>query len=54
MYALVTASQFVQTGNYRNVLVVGAESLSRFLNFKDRTTCVLFGDGAGAVVLQAN
>ena len=54
MYALVTASQFVQTGNYRNVLGVGAESLSRFLNFKDRTTCVLFGDGAGAVVLQAN
>ena len=54
MYALVTGSQFVQTGNYRNVLVVGAESLSRFLNFKDRTTCVLFGDGAGAVVLQAN
>lgn len=54
MYALVTGSQFVQTGHYRNVLVVGAESLSRFLNFKDRTTCVLFGDGAGAVVLQAN
>ncbi len=54
MYALVTATQFVQTGSYRNVLVVGAESLSRFLNFKDRTTCVLFGDGAGAVVLQAN
>ncbi|HET7077004.1 MAG TPA: beta-ketoacyl-ACP synthase III [Chloroflexia bacterium] len=54
MYALVTGTQFVQTGNYRNVLVVGAESLSRFLNFKDRTTCVLFGDGAGAVVLQAN
>ena len=54
MYALVTGTQFVETGSYRNVLVVGTESLSRFLNFKDRTTCVLFGDGAGAVVLQAN
>jgi len=54
MYALVTGSQFIETGNYRNVLVIGAEALSRFLNFKDRTTCVLFGDGAGAVVLQAN
>ncbi len=54
MYALVTGSQFIETGSYRNVLVIGAEALSRFLNFKDRTTCVLFGDGAGAVVLQAN
>ncbi|HUS17357.1 MAG TPA: beta-ketoacyl-ACP synthase III [Chloroflexia bacterium] len=54
MYALVTGSQFVQTGAYKNVLVIGAEALSRFLNFKDRGTCVLFGDGAGAVVLQAS
>ncbi|MDQ2808350.1 MAG: ketoacyl-ACP synthase III [Chloroflexota bacterium] len=54
MYALVTGSQFIETGNYRNVLVIGAEALSRFLNFKDRTTCVLFGDGAGAVVLRAS
>jgi 3-oxoacyl-[acyl-carrier-protein] synthase-3 len=52
MYALVTASQFIENGSYKNVLVIGAEALSRFLNFKDRTTCVLFGDGAGAVVLQ--
>jgi 3-oxoacyl-[acyl-carrier-protein] synthase-3 len=54
MYGLVTGSQFIQTGSYRNVLVIGAEALSRFLNFKDRTTCVLFGDGAGAVLLQAS
>jgi 3-oxoacyl-[acyl-carrier-protein] synthase III len=54
MYALVTGTQFIQNGAYRNILVIGAEALSRFLNFKDRTTCVLFGDGAGAVVLQAS
>jgi len=54
MYGLVTGTQFIQTGSYNNVLVIGAEALSRFLNFKDRTTCVLFGDGAGAAVLQAN
>jgi len=54
MYGLVTGSQFIQTGSYQNVLVIGAEALSRFLNFKDRTTCVLFGDGAGAAVLRAN
>ncbi len=54
MYGLVTATQFIQTGSYNNVLVIGAEALTRFLNFKDRTTCVLFGDGAGAAVLQAN
>ena len=53
VYALVTASQFIETGAYRNVLVVGAEIISKNLDMTDRTTCVLFGDGAGAVVLQA-
>ncbi len=53
VYGLVTATQFIQAGSYRNVLVIGAELLSRFVNYKDRTTCVLFGDGAGAVLLQA-
>ena len=53
VYALVTADQFIQSGAFRTVLVVGAELISRNLNWEDRTTCVLFGDGAGAVVLQA-
>ena len=53
VYGLVTGSQFIQTGAYRTVLVIGAEVISKNLDFQDRTTCVLFGDGAGAVVLQA-
>jgi len=52
VYALVVGSQFIATGAYRNVLVIGAEMISKFVNWEDRTTCVLFGDGAGAVVLQ--
>jgi 3-oxoacyl-[acyl-carrier-protein] synthase-3 len=51
IYALAVGAQFVQTGMYRNVLVVGAETLSRITNWRDRSTCVLFGDGAGAAVL---
>lgn len=54
VYALATASGFVRSGMYRNVLVIGVEVLSRFINWKDRSTCVLFGDGAGAVLLQAS
>ncbi len=53
VYALVTADQFIATGAYRTVLVVGAEIISKNLDMTDRTTCVLFGDGAGAVVLRA-
>ncbi|MFO7634667.1 MAG: beta-ketoacyl-ACP synthase III [Caldilinea sp.] len=53
VYALVTADQFIQTGAYRNILVVGVELLSRFVNWQDRGTSVLFGDAAGAVVVQA-
>ena len=53
VYALVTAQQFIATGAYRNVLVVGAELISRWLKPADRSTYVLFGDGAGAVILQA-
>jgi 3-oxoacyl-[acyl-carrier-protein] synthase III len=51
LYALSVADQFIQTGRYRRILVVGAELLTRMLNWKDRNTCVLFGDGAGAMVL---
>lgn len=54
VYALVTAAQFIQTGAYRHVLVVGSDVNSRILDWRDRTTCVLFGDGAGAVVLAAS
>ena len=52
IYGLSTADQFMRSGQYRNALVVGAEIYSRILDWKDRSTCVLFGDGAGAVVLQ--
>lgn len=53
IYALGVADRFVRAGGTRNALVIGAETFSKILNWKDRTTCVLFGDGAGAVVLQA-
>ncbi|HET6603243.1 MAG TPA: beta-ketoacyl-ACP synthase III [Xanthomonadaceae bacterium] len=51
IYALATADQFIRSGAARRALVVGAETLSRMLDWSDRKTCVLFGDGAGAVVL---
>jgi 3-oxoacyl-[acyl-carrier-protein] synthase-3 len=54
VYALVTASQFIQTGAYRNALVIGTEHLSIGVDWTDRNTCVLFGDGSGAVVLEAS
>lgn len=54
VYALSTADAFIRSGNYKRVLVIGAEVFSRILDFSDRTTCVLFGDGAGAVLLEAS
>lgn len=54
VYALSVADKFVKTGSSKKVLVVGAELFSRILDWKDRGTCVLFGDGAGAVVLEAS
>lgn len=54
IYALDVASQFIITGRYSNALVIGAETLSKILNWKDRSTCVLFGDGAGAAVIKAS
>jgi 3-oxoacyl-[acyl-carrier-protein] synthase-3 len=53
VYALSTAYQFIAAGAYRTILVIGVEILSRFTNWEDRSTCVLFGDAAGAVVVQA-
>lgn len=52
LYALSTAQQFLATGAARNALVIGAELLTKYLNWKDRTTCVIFADGAGAAVLS--
>jgi 3-oxoacyl-[acyl-carrier-protein] synthase III len=54
LYAMATANGFIASGMHRNVLVIGVEVLSRFLDWTDRSTCVLFGDGAGAVLLQAS
>ncbi len=53
VYALAVAAQFIQAGSAKTVLLVGSETFSRFINYQDRNTCILFGDGAGAVVLQA-
>ncbi|MEH2183627.1 beta-ketoacyl-ACP synthase III [Nostoc sp.] len=53
VFGLVTAAQYIRTGIYKNVLLIGADILSRWVDWEDRRTCVLFGDGAGAVVLQA-
>lgn len=54
IYALTVADALIKTGSAKRALVIGAEVFSRILDFKDRTTCVLFGDGAGAVVLEAS
>ncbi len=53
VYALATADNFLKAGSHRRALVIGAETFSRILDWEDRTTCVLFGDGAGALVLEA-
>jgi 3-oxoacyl-[acyl-carrier-protein] synthase-3 len=54
VFALVTAAQYIRTGAFQNVLVIGADILSRWTDWQDRRTCVLFGDGAGAVVIKAS
>ena len=53
VYGVATADKFLTSGSHRRALVIGAETFSRILDWKDRTTCVLFGDGAGAIVLEA-
>jgi 3-oxoacyl-[acyl-carrier-protein] synthase-3 len=52
MYGVITAKQFIETGAYKNILVVGAEKLSKITDWNDRNTAILFGDGAGAVVMS--
>lgn len=54
MYAMTTANAYIKSGMAKNALVIGAETFSRIVDWNDRTTCVLFGDGAGAVVLSAS
>ena len=54
IYATNMAAQSIRSGSIKNALVIGSETLSRFVNWKDRSTCILFGDGAGAFVLQAS
>ena len=53
LFALITATQYLRSGSFRKALVIGADQLSRWLDWEDRRTCVLFGDGAGAVALEA-
>lgn len=52
LYAVVTGSQFIESGKYKKVVVVGADKMSAIVDYTDRTTCVIFGDGAGAVLLE--
>jgi 3-oxoacyl-[acyl-carrier-protein] synthase-3 len=54
LYALTTAAQFIESGRHSRVLVVGADIMSSIIDFEDRATCVLFGDGAGAVLVEAS
>lgn len=52
LYALTTGSQFIETGKYKKVLIIGADKMSSIIDYTDRTTCIIFGDGAGAVLLE--
>ena len=52
LYALSTASKFIETGTYKKVIVVGADKMSSIVDYTDRATCIIFGDGAGAVLLE--
>lgn len=54
IYAISTASQFIETGKYKKVVVVGVDKMTSIIDYEDRTTCVIFGDGAGAVLLEPN
>ncbi|MDI6732144.1 MAG: beta-ketoacyl-ACP synthase III [Candidatus Margulisbacteria bacterium] len=53
-YALTTACQYIESGMYKNILVIGADTLTKYVDWNDRSVCILFGDGAGAVVLTAS
>lgn len=54
LYALTVGSQFIETGKYKKVIVIGADKMSSIIDYKDRATCIIFGDGGGAVLLEPN
>jgi 3-oxoacyl-[acyl-carrier-protein] synthase-3 len=54
LYALDTGARFIESGRYKNVMVIGADKMSSIIDYTDRTTCIIFGDGAGGVLLEAN
>ena len=53
LYAITTATAFIESGRYKNVVVVGVDKMSSIIDYSDRTTCIIFGDGAGAILLEA-
>ena len=54
LYGLVTGSKFIESGQYKKIIIVGADKMSSIIDYEDRTTCIIFGDGAGAVLLEPN
>jgi 3-oxoacyl-[acyl-carrier-protein] synthase-3 len=54
IYALATGAQFIETGRYKKIIVVGVDKMSSIIDYEDRTTCIIFGDGAGAIMLEPN
>lgn len=54
LYAMITGSQFIETGKYKKVIIVGVDKMSSIIDYKDRSTCIIFGDGAGAILLEPN
>ncbi|MDZ7845492.1 MAG: beta-ketoacyl-ACP synthase III [Owenweeksia sp.] len=54
LFGMATASQFIETGKYQKILLIGSDKMSSIIDYEDRTTCVIFGDGAGAVLLEAD
>src|SRR6185437_2294271 len=54
LYAIATADAFIRSATYKTILIIGVDTVSRVIDYTDRNTCVLFGDGAGAVILQAS
>jgi 3-oxoacyl-[acyl-carrier-protein] synthase-3 len=54
LFAMITGSQFIETKKYKKIIIIGVDKMSNIIDYKDRSTCVIFGDGAGAVLLEAN
>ncbi len=54
LYSVATGAQFIETGKYKKVIIIGADKMSSIVNYEDRTTCIIFGDGAGAIMLEPN